>query len=255
MNIIYGPVASWRLGKSLGIDLICQPDKICSFDCIYCQLEKTRKITSNREVFVDTFRIKKELKEAISKTESDVITLSGMGEPSLAKNIDDTIDIIKELTELPIAILTNSTLMYKKAVKKAISKLDIIVAKLDAPNEELFKKINQPAPDITFNNTIEGIIKTRKKFKGKFALQIMFVEENKDFSADIVELAKEIKPDEVHINTPLRPCKVKPLSKVELDEIEKSFIGLKTISVYHSPRPKTSPLDKLDLTKRRRNET
>lgn len=254
MKIIYGAVASWRLGRSLGVDLICHPEKICSFDCIYCQLEKTNKLTSKREVFVPTNKIRKELKEALKVTKPDVITLSGMGEPTLAKNIDETIEVIKELTDLPIAILTNSTLMYIEEVKEALLKLDIIVAKLDAPNEELFKKINRPAPDITFENTIRGIKETRKEFKGKFALQIMFIEENKDHAAELAKLAREIKPDEVQINTPLRPCKVKPLSVKELDKLEKSFAGLNTISVYHSPKPKTDPLDKLELIKRRRYE-
>lgn len=85
LKVIYGPVASWRLGKSLGVDLICHPEKICSFDCIYCQLEKTRRITSHREIFVPTDKIKKELKQALKETKPDVITLSGMGEPTLAK--------------------------------------------------------------------------------------------------------------------------------------------------------------------------
>lgn len=254
LNVIYGPVASWRLGKSLGVDLICHPEKICSFNCIYCQLEKTKKITSDREIFVPTEKIKKELEEALKVTKPDVITLSGMGEPTLAKNINETIEAIRGLTKLPIAILTNSTLLYKNEVKKALIKLDIIVAKLDASNKELFKKINNPALDITFKNTIRGIKETREEFKGKFAIQTMFIEENKNYATELAKLSREIKPDEVQINTPLRPCKVKPLSITELDRIEKEYTGLNKISVYHSPKPMTDPLDKMELIKRRREE-
>ena len=254
MKTVYGPVASWRLGRSLGVDLICSPNKICSFDCIYCQLEHTERITSQREVFVPIEKIKKELKQALERATSDVVTLSGMGEPTLAKNIDRVIKIIRELTDLPIAILTNSSLLFDKNVQKKLKQLDIIVAKLDASNQELFQKISRPATGVTFEKTLQGIKEMRKQFHGKFALQIMFMNENKSYAGELAELARDINPDEVQINTPLRPCNVKPLSKEELDEIEKKFTGLNTISVYNSPKPMTDPLDKMELIKRRRTE-
>ena len=254
MKIVYGPVASWRLGRSLGVDLICSPNKICSFDCIYCQLEKTERITTLRSTFISMNQLKNELKTALEKTTPDVITLSGMGEPTLAKNMSKAIQIIRQLTDLPLAILTNSSLMYDKNVQSDLKKLDIIVAKLDAPNQELFQKINRPAQGITFEKTLRDIKELRRGFHGKFALQIMFMNENKNYAHELADLAKEIKPDEVQINTPLRLCKVKPLPKEELDEIEKAFTGLNTISVYHSPKPMADPLDKLELIKRRRME-
>ena len=254
MKIVYGPVASWRLGKSLGVDLICSAEKICSFDCIYCQLEKTKKITSKREAFVSIRKVEEEVENALERTTPDVITFSGMGEPTLAVNIDDAIKTIKELTNIPIVILTNSTLLNDKKLQEPLKKIDIIVAKLDAPNEELFQKINRPTKGIAFEETLKGIKDMRQQFNGKFALQIMFMNENKNYVHKLAELAQEIKPDEVQINTPLRPCAVKPLTKGELDEIEKAFTGLNTISVYHSPKPMTDPLDKLELIKRRRME-
>lgn len=254
MKSVYGPVASWRLGKSLGVDLICSEKKICSFDCIYCQLEKTNRITMQRDSFVSIERVKKDLQYALQQTTPDVVTLSGMGEPTLAKNMHEVIQTIRELTDLPIAILTNSSLMYDKNVQNDLKKLDIIVAKLDAPNQYLFQKISRPAEGITFEKTLEGIKKLRKEFSGKFALQIMFMDENRDYAQELAELAREIQPDEVQINTPLRPCNVKPLPKKELNKIEKAFTGLNTLSVYTSPKPMTDPLDKLDLIKRRRME-
>jgi wyosine [tRNA(Phe)-imidazoG37] synthetase (radical SAM superfamily) len=254
MKIVYGPIASWRLGRSLGIDLVCKPNKICSFDCIYCQLENTEKITSERNQFVDIKNVENELKKALEIRKPDVITLSGMGEPTLATNINDAIELIRGLTDIPLAILTNSSLFYNENVQNSLCKLDIIVAKLDAPNQEIFQKINQPAKGVTFEKTIEGIKSLRRKFNGKFALQIMFINENKDYVKEIVQCVKEIKPDEIQINTPLRPCKIKPLSEKELDEIEKAFVGLNTLTVFKSPRPKTDPLDKMELIKRRRME-
>ena len=252
MKSVYGPVASWRLGRSLGVDLICSEKKICSFDCIYCQLEKTEKITKQKDSFVSLNSVKGELKDALRKTTPDVITLSGTGEPTLAENIDGMIHIIRELSVLPVAILTNSSLFYDSSVRNSLCKLDIIVTKLDASNQEVFKKINRPASEITFEKTLNGIKKLRKEFHGKFALQIMFMKENKDYAADLANLAREINPDEVQINTPLRPCPVKPLTETELERIEKEFTGLNTLSVYNSPKPKTDPLDKLEIFKRRR---
>ena len=254
MKIVYGPVASWRLGRSLGVDLICSPNKICSFDCIYCQLGKPEKITNKRESFVSLKKLRNELQYALEIATPDVITLSGMGEPSLVSNLAKAIEIIQELTDLPIAILTNSSLLFKKEVRDILSTLNIIVAKLDASNQNIFKKINQPAEGITFKKTLDGIKKMRKSFKGKFAIQIMFINENKEYAHQIAELTREIKPDEVQINTPTRPCDVVPLQKNELKKIEKMFHGLNTISVYTSQKISTNPLDKSELIKRRRME-
>lgn len=252
MKHIYGPVSSWRLGRSLGVDLLCSPGKICSFDCIYCQLEKTEEITKERREFVNISELTKELKASLKDTDTDVITLSGMGEPTLAKNMSKAIDEIKKITLIPIAILTNSTLFYDKEVCDALKKIDIIVAKLDAPNQNIFKKVSRPAEGIDFEETVKNIKKLREEFKGKFALQIMFMEENKECAKELADIARKIQPDEVQINTPTRPCKIKPLSVKELDEIEKEFTGLNTISVYHSQKPKTDPIDKIEIFRRRR---
>lgn len=254
MKLVYGPIASWRLGRSLGIDLISQEEKICSFDCIYCQLEKTQCITAQKDEFVSISQLKKEISEALQKRTADVITFSGMGEPTLASNMDEAITVIRELSDLPIALLTNSSLLYDKQVQDNLNKIDIIVAKLDAPNDELFQRINQPASGITFQNTIEGIKSMRRRFKGKFSLQTMFIEQNVISVHELVELTKEIDPDEVQINTPLRPCEIDPLSKEKLEKIERQYEGLPAISVYKSSRPVTDPLDKLDIIKRRRTE-
>ena len=254
MKHVYGPVASWRLGKSLGIDLLCSPGKTCSFECVYCQLDKTDKITIERKKFIKIPELIKDVKEALKKSEPDVLTLSGMGEPTLAKNMSEAIDEIKKITDIPVAILTNSTLFYKKEVRDALKKVDIIIAKLDASNSEIFKKINRPAEGIIFEKTLKNIKKLREEFKGKFALQIMFMNKNKEYAKEIADIAREINPDEVQINTPIRPCNIKPLSVEELDRIEKEFSGLNALSVYHSEKPKTDPIDKIEIFRRRRKE-
>ena len=113
MKIIYGPVASWRLGSSLGIDLICSEKKICSFDCIYCQLGKQSGKTTQRKNFIRIDELKKEVIETLDQVSPDVITFSGAGEPTLAKNIDQAYNTIKKITDIPIAIITNSSLFFK----------------------------------------------------------------------------------------------------------------------------------------------
>ena len=242
MKPIYGPVPSWRLGRSLGIDPISREDKICSFDCVYCQLGKTINKTNKRQIFVDEKIIKKELKK-ISVLEADIITLSGTGEPTLANNLGRIIDVIKNNTPLPIAILTNSSLIYRKDVQKDLKKVDIVVAKLDATDHKSFKKINKPLEGITYKKIIDGIKSFRNQFKGKLALQMMFIEENKDQAVKMARLAKELNADEVQINTPLRPCNVKPLSKKELDRIKDEFKALNVVSVYDAKKPRVDVIN------------
>lgn len=254
MKCVYGPIASWRLGKSLGVDLICRRNKICSFNCIYCQLDPSGLITAEKNTFVPLDQLQEELTSALQQTNPDVITFSGTGEPTLAQNMTEAIPLIRKLSQKPMAILTNSTLFTDLNVQNNLKKLDIIVAKLDAPTPHLFKKINQPAEGITFEQTIEGLHHMRKQFTGKFALQIMFMNNNKKYSDKLADLARSIQPDEIQINTPLRHSNIPPLPKHELDTIQKKFSDMNTIQVYTSIRPKTKPLDKLELLRRRRKE-
>lgn len=251
MEIVYGPVPSWRLGKSLGVDLICSKHKICTFECTYCQLLQTEKHTNKRQNFVDLSNLEKELKLALKKSNPDVITLSGTGEPTLALNIDEAVQIIRKNTKKPIAILTNSSLLHLKKVRDSLKKIDIIVTKLDAVDKESFNEINQPTKEITFKQTFKSIKKMRKEFKGFFSIQTMYLKKNKDYVDQLIKITKDIDPDEVQINTPLRPCKEQPLSKMEIEKIEKKYKNLNAISVYSSNKPKIDPIDKLKMIQRR----
>jgi len=255
MKTVYGPVSSWRLGKSLGVDLICSKDKICSFDCVYCQLGKTSIKTIERKKFISIDKMRKDIAESLETTDPDVITLSGTGEPTLAKNIDLAIKTIREITDIPVAILTNSTLLGDKDVQKALFEIDRVVAKLDASNEKLFQDINKPVEGINLNDTIAGIKDFKEKFSGRLDIQTMFIKNNMDFAEDIADIVSDIEPDEIQINTPLRPCEVEPLTEEQLDLIERKFRDkdLKTETVYKSEKPKTSPMDKMEIFKRRRS--
>ncbi|MHC1581599.1 MAG: radical SAM protein, partial [Candidatus Syntropharchaeia archaeon] len=178
MKTIYGPVPSWRLGRSLGVDVITRK-KICSFDCIYCQLGKKDEKTVKRRKFVEIEKVKRDLLEVIDSVSADVITFSGMGEPTLASNLGEMIEMVKEITDLPLAILTNSSLLYLNGVRRALNEIDKVIAKLDVPDEELLQRVNKPHQSISFEKILKGIKEFRKGYKGKLELQMMFIDENK----------------------------------------------------------------------------
>ena len=233
---IYGPVSSWRLGVSLGIDLFSSSKKICSFNCIYCQLGSTTRFTKKPGVYVPTQKIIEEL-EQLPKIKIDYITFSGRGESSLAKNLAEATKAVKKLKIAPVAILTNSSLIDQAEIRKNLSFADFVIAKLDSYSQESLEKINQPAKAIKFRKIIQGIKQFKKDFKGKFALQIMFTEENQGDVETLAKLAREINPDQIQINTPTRPCKVRRLSREAITRVKKYFAGLNFISVYDA-RPK-----------------
>ncbi len=245
---IYGPVFSWRLGVSLGIDLLSREEKICSFDCVYCQLGKTKNFTEERKRFVSAEEIVKEI-ESLSSLEVDSITFSGMGEPTIAENLGEIVRKIREIRREKIAILTNSSLMDREDVRRDLALFDLVIAKLDTSSEESFQKINRPMRDIKFSQILKGI--EEFKDKTKLVLQIMFVEENKDQAKKLAELIRKISPSQVQINTPLRPSKVRPLSEKIIYKIKEYFKGLNTICVYDVKKEKVSPLNEEEILRRR----
>jgi wyosine [tRNA(Phe)-imidazoG37] synthetase (radical SAM superfamily) len=251
MKTVYGPIPSWRLGRSIGIDPVCERRKICSFDCIYCQLGPTLELTTERREFIKAEGLRNDLKRMLDRAEADIITFSGTSEPTLASNLGELAKTVKELSDLDLAILTNSSLLHKKQVRRDLDEFDIVVAKLDASNQEIFEKVSKPHPSITFETVLDGIKKLRKEMSGKLILQMMFLPENRHFAKEMSALAKEIGPDEVQLNTPLRKCAAKPLSEKEMDEIEKYFLGQKTTQVYGVKKPKVKVQDMDEMLARR----
>lgn len=248
---IYGPVSSWRLGSSLGIDLFSQNNKVCNFNCIYCQIGENPSYTLERKVYVETRDIIKELK-ILPSVKIDYITLSGSGEPTLASNLGKTIKAIKDIRREPIAVLTNSSFIDRSDVRIELALADFVSVKLDAWDQESLEKINKPAPKIKFNNILKGIIQFRKEYSKKLALQIMFINENKNHAKNIAELAQEIKPDEIQINTPLRTCLAEPLSENTINKIKEHFKKLNVVTVYDVENKNVTPINPEDTQKRRR---
>lgn len=200
---VYGPVRSWRAGVSLGVDLLCI-NSICSFRCLYCQLGKINVHTTERKVYVTTEKVLTDLLRS-SWHIADIITLSGSGEPTLAANMGEVIRQIKALTNKPVLVLTNSTTLCDEGVRREIGEADKVSCKLDAADEEAFKRINRPVQGITLQTIIGGIKALRREFVGEFAVQLMLTPLNVKQVEGFARLLNEIRPHEVQINLPSRP--------------------------------------------------
>jgi wyosine [tRNA(Phe)-imidazoG37] synthetase (radical SAM superfamily) len=230
-NSIYGPVDSWRLGRSLGVDVLCV-DSICSFECVYCQLGKIHRVTAKREIFVSTDKILSDL-ENCDWREADVITFSGSGEPTLAANLGEVIEKIKEITGKPIIILTNSTLLNLPEVRQEIAPADKIFCKLDAWSDETLRRIDRPHKGIWLESIISGIRLLRLEFKGFLAIQTMILSLPKESElASFADTLRSIKPDEVQLNLPSRPVPSEYFVETRGNAVEtqKEFTQLRTIS-------------------------
>jgi wyosine [tRNA(Phe)-imidazoG37] synthetase (radical SAM superfamily) len=249
-RVIYGPVPSWRLGRSLGVDMVSQQAKTCSFDCAYCQLGPTRRHTAQRREFVSIARLVQELQE-LPPLELDYVTFSGTAEPTLASNLGAAIDQVKRRIDAPVAVLTNSSLMCDLQVRGDLALADVVVAKLDAPTEALLQKVNRPAPGITLARIVEALRLFRTEYHGRLALQMMFFAANESCAEALAALAREVAPDEVQVNTPLRPCAVQPLSPEAMGRIRQAFGGLPVALVYEARPPKVNPLDVQETAARR----
>lgn len=254
---VYGPVKSWRFGESLGIDPIFETST-CSFNCIYCQLGEIQDITQNIKDYVPTERILKDFKDILdTKVKIDVVTYSGSGEPTLAKNLGEMVKGIRKLApEIPQYVLTNATELDNPIVISNLKDIDKVILKVDAPNEASFQRVNRPAKGVTLERTLKGIENFKKTFKGELEVQSMFMPINKKDVEDLANVLKAINPDVVQLNTPKRPYptewhkenrgnhleifdyqvkSLKTISKEEAEEIESYLCketGLKILSVY-----------------------
>lgn len=202
-STVYGPVQSWRVGKSLGIDLL-YVNSICSFRCVYCQLGKINEHTLERKIYVPTEKVIADLSASLWQ-EADVITFSGNGEPTLAANLGEVIQQIKTFTGKPIVVLTNATLLNDPAVRNDLQGADKIFCKLDAATDRTLQLTDRPVAGITIRSIAEGIKMLRKEYKGHLAIQTMLLPVNENDATALAALLNEIRPDEVQLNTPSRP--------------------------------------------------
>jgi wyosine [tRNA(Phe)-imidazoG37] synthetase (radical SAM superfamily) len=206
-RFVYGPVASRRLGFSLGVDII--PFKTCTLDCVYCQLGSTGKTTVRRGSWAPPGDVLAQVKEALdSGRRIDAITFSGSGEPTLSRDIGRLIRAIKKMTGIPVAVLTNATLLTRKSVRRELAAADIVVPSLDAVPGALFRRVNRPHAGIDNRSVIEGLARFRDEFHGELRLEIMLVKGVNDSPAHIRTLktaVARIRPDRIELNTVVRP--------------------------------------------------
>ncbi|RJP28007.1 MAG: radical SAM protein [Candidatus Omnitrophota bacterium] len=227
MKYIYGPIKSRRIGTSLGISLTER--KICSFDCIYCQVGNTTHKTAQRKEYVAVNDVISELKEWVSLNKDavkklDYVTFSGYGEPTLNPKIGKLIKEIKAFMPVKVAVITNASLLWDKEVRDSLTGADLIVPSLDAVTQELFEKIDKPHEDISLERVIGGLIDLRKEFKGKIWLEVMFIKginDTLEHAYKLKEIIGRINPDKIQMNSPVRATAQKNVLGVDKDQLLK----------------------------------
>ncbi|MFH1883186.1 MAG: radical SAM protein [Planctomycetota bacterium] len=223
----YGPVPSRRLGRSYGVDIV--PFKVCTLDCVYCQLGKTTDRTIERKDYGPIEPILAELREILrcaqndKKSIADFITIAGSGEPTLNSRLGELIDGIKKITDIPVAILTNGTLLYKEDVRADCAKADVVLPSLDAGDKQTFQKVNRPHRDISIENLISGLCGFRDEFAGRIWLEVFFVEglnTEAEQIAKIRDAIELIRPDKIQLNTAVRPTAEADIKRLDAEKLQ-----------------------------------
>ncbi len=204
---LFGPVPSRRLGISLGVDLV--PAKTCSFDCIFCQVGRTVTLVTERKEYVPVSEVKDEIRDWINRGgKADFITLAGSGEPTLNSGFGSVIDAIHDLSHVRTALLSNGSLFHLPEVRSAASKADLVKVSLGAWDRFSFEKLNKPHSDIKFASVLEGLRLFGKDYDGELWLEVFVVagiNDSQDSIRRIAGLARDVRPDHIHLNTVVRP--------------------------------------------------
>jgi wyosine [tRNA(Phe)-imidazoG37] synthetase (radical SAM superfamily) len=204
---IYGPVPSRRLGLSLGVDLI--PFKTCTYDCIYCQLGRTLQKTTERQEYIPVADVLVEVEQKLADGPvPDYVTIAGSGEPTLHVRLGGLIGEIKKLTYIPIAVLTNGSLLWQREVQDALMEADVVLPSLDAGDEFLFQYVNRPHREITFDRMVHGIVEFTRRFPKPVWLEIFLLAGVTGMLSEVKKIAavaRQIQADRVQLNTVSRP--------------------------------------------------
>lgn len=209
-NIIFGPVPSRRLGKSLGINNI--PPKICSYSCIYCQLGKNTEMTADRRIFYNPDEIFEKVsikvEAALNKGEKiDYITFVSDGEPTLDVNLKSTILKLKKLG-FPVAVISNSSLIFMDEVKEALWAADLVSLKVDTAEEDIWKKINRPHRQLDLNLILKSILDFSKNYKGILLTETMLIKninEDEKHIEKTAEFLSQLNIQKHYLSIPIRP--------------------------------------------------
>ncbi len=206
---LYGPVPSRRLGRSLGVDIV--PFKVCSYDCVYCQLGRTTDLTATPRSLVSASEVMREIEQWLkSGGTADYITYAGSGEPTLNSDLGEMIRATKMLTSIPSAVITNGSLLSEPDTGAAISMADVLLPSLDAGTEDTFQTVNRPDKTLSFAKMTEGLVRTSKEFPGQVWLEVMLVDGLNDSEAELQAMRDIIQracPNKLQINTVERPSR------------------------------------------------
>ena len=227
---LFGPVASRRLGVSLGVDLVVH--KVCSLDCVYCECGETTELTLERRAWVPFDKVRAELDHYwAANPDPDYITFSGSGEPCLNKDLGRVINYIKnQKPGIRVAVLTNATLLADESVRKDLERADLVVPSLDGVSPAVFRKINRPCPALDPETVIKGIRMFSRGFKGQVHLEIFILPGVNDTPEELARFKtaiEDIRPDRVQLNSLDRPgtCDfVRPADRRDLEKI-REFLG------------------------------
>ncbi len=210
MEVVFGPVPSRRLGRSLGINNI--PPKECSYACVYCQLGNTIKLVVERKEFYSTEQIVEEARELINKVDSDAnkinyLTIVPDGEPTLDLNLGKTISALKQFN-IKIAVITNSSLLDNKNVRADLLDADWVSIKVDTVNENMWHKIDRPHGKLNFTSILKGVKLFSEEYSNYFAVETMLVKGLNDSDEEleaISDFVKTLNPDKTYLSIPTRP--------------------------------------------------
>lgn len=220
---VFGPVPSRRLGISLGVDII--PYKTCSLDCLYCECGRTTELSAERRSFFAPALLLAELAEVLPAIPRlDHITFSGSGEPTLNSDLGTLIAAIREMSDTPLAVLTNGTLLFREDVRSELLGADVVLPSLDAALAASFARINQPAPGLDMERIIAGLEAFRGEYAGKIWLEVFILKGINDSEDDIAALGaalRRIRPDKVQLNTLDRPPACPGVESAGFAELER----------------------------------
>jgi wyosine [tRNA(Phe)-imidazoG37] synthetase (radical SAM superfamily) len=238
---VYGPVPSRRLGRSLGVDIV--PLKVCTYDCVYCQLGRTTRRTVERSQYIPVGDVVAELSEKLAEGDApDYISLAGSGEPTLNSGIGELILRIKALTEIPVVVLTNGSLLWMEEVQEALMEADLVLPSLDAGDEQMFRVVNHPHEKITFKRMVEGIIEFTERFPREIWLEVLLLADVTGVPSEAGKIgahAKRIGPARIQLGTVTRPpaqgiaCPVTPYRMRELRRYFPGIVDIISESVPH----------------------
>jgi wyosine [tRNA(Phe)-imidazoG37] synthetase (radical SAM superfamily) len=237
---LFGPVPSRRLGMSLGVDLV--PRKVCSLDCVYCEVGRTTLLTVERREYVKFEKVVRELREYFAHNpEPDYMTFSGSGEPTLNSRIGDLVDFIKrEKPHIPVAILTNGTTLHDPSVRRELLGADVVLPSLDAATADVFRRINRPHHSLGIEDCIKGLVAFRKEFTGEIWLEVFVLPGYNDTTEELDAIRRavlDIGPDRVQLNTLDRPGTVEGLRAATPQELQAALdtLHLDNVEIIAAP--------------------